>query len=382
MNYILPLTGFSQSISISASQIMLGVMIVWCMWTIYKEGDLSIFRSRIFIFIAAVFASAVLTALFAPDLDNKIKSIKNFWILAYIPAAMFAVTGRDSLRAVALSASAGGAVSAVYGIAEFYAAYGTLHHFNRADGFFSHSLTYGNSLVILISLSVFAALSRNITNRKEKLFHICAAVLMFAALLLSGSRGPMLSLIVTICVMMIPLFGKKGLAAAAGIIIICAAALTFSGSLQERYDDFNKSEFADSKSSFGTRIVLWQTSLKIIRDNPVFGIGYGNFKKYVDKYNSKPISSRAHSHNSYLYQAVIYGLTGLTALLILLGGIARELIKASKRNIHYAYPVLAAFVAFLLCGMTENNMGDSEVAMLIWLLTGSVMGVMFNGDSV
>ncbi|QAR33888.1 O-antigen ligase family protein [Geovibrio thiophilus] len=381
MNYILTLTGLSQSVSISASQIMLGVMTVWSLWVIYKEGDLSIFRSRMFLLIAAVFISAALTAVFAPDLENKMKSVKNFWIMAYIPVSMFAVTSRDSLRTVTLSAVTGGIIAAVYGITEFYTSYDSLRHFNRADGFFSHPLTYGNSLVILITVSVFAVISKNITSRKEKLFHLSGASVMFAALLLSGSRGPMLSLIVTVCLMVVPLFGKKSLAIGAGVILVCAVALSFSDTLQERYSDFNKSEFTDSTTSFGTRIVLWETSLKIVRDNPVFGIGYGNFKKYVDKYNNEPLASKAHSHNSYLYQAVIYGLTGLAALLLLLGGIAQELIKASRKKIQYAYPVLAAFVTFLLCGLTEYNLGDSEVAMLMWLLAGSVMGVMFNGDS-
>ncbi|MCD8491105.1 MAG: hypothetical protein LRY51_03960 [Geovibrio sp.] len=96
------------------------------------------------------------------------------------------------------------------------------------------------------------------------------------------------------------------------------------------------------------------------------------FRKNVRKYTDKPLASMAHAHNSYLHHAAIYGLTGLTALLLFLGAIGQELAKAVKRRIPYSYGVLAAFLVFLLCGLTENNLGDSEVAMLMWLLSGSI----------
>ena len=376
MNYILALTGFSQSVSISATQILLGIMIIWTTWIIYKEGDFSLFKSRMFIFFCILYGSVLLTFLFTENQFEHTKSLRNFWGMAFLFTAMFLVTDTEKLRTVILSVIAGGCFAGVYAIYEYF-----FMDVGRVNGFMTHALTFGNTIVIILILCLFTVIDNKFKSRYDRLLCCTALPVMFSALLLSGSRGPLLSLPLAIAVMLVARYKTKGLVYSLVLCTLFTAAAFTVPSLSERFGKIFSAEYRVSNSSIGTRVVLWETSVKIIRDNPVFGVGYGNFQKNVRKYTDKPLASMAHAHNSYLHHAAIYGLTGLTALLLFLGAIGQELAKAVKRKIPFSFGVLAAFLVFLLCGLTENNLGDSEVAMLMWLLAGSVMGITFNGDS-
>ena len=376
MNYILTLAGFSQSISISASQILLGVMIISSLWFIYKEGDFEIFKTRLFVCFCLLYVSIGLSLFFAETIPVLSKSAKSFWGMSYLFTAMLLVTDKEKLRLIMNSIVAGGAFAASYAIIQYF-----FFDTERAIGFMTHALTFGNSIVMIAVLCLFTITENRFESRSEKIFFYTALPLLIISLVLSGSRGPILALPMTAAILLIIKFRFKGLAYACLLGAAVIAVIVFTPSINERFSRIISDEYKVSSSSIGTRIVLWQTSLKIIRDNPVFGIGYGNFRKNVDKYNNKPLGSKAHAHNSFLQQAVSYGLTGLTVLMIFFGVLWQEIMKTVKRKIPYSYGVLAAFIAFLICGLTENNLGDSEVAMLMWLLSGSVIGIMFNGDS-
>ena len=358
MNYVLALSGFSQSLSISLTQMLLGVLITWLFWIIYKEGDFSIFKSRFFAIFLLLYLSVGLTILFADITPEAKKSIKQFWVLAYLFCAMFFVTDRERLTIVMTSIIAGGLSAALLFISQF-----AVPNMSDVAGFLSHTETFKNSIV-LIAILCFFAIFETKTKKSLKIFYICSFPLLLTVLFLAGSFLIVGVFIVATTIVMSFKFKKKNNFIIFGLIVLFVSGATFIITSK------SNPNFISNEQN------IWQTSAKIIADNPIFGIGNGNYKFYAEKYNSS-----ANNHNSFSYQGVTNGLTGLVILLIFLGAIFQELTKAVKRNIPYSYGTLGAFIAFILCGLTENNMGDSEVAMLMWLMAGSVLGIMFNGDS-
>jgi len=83
--------------------------------------------------------------------------------------------------------------------------------------------------------------------------------------------------------------------------------------------------FKDHKAtgSVGARLEMWRSSFFIIKDNPIFGIGEGNFKeKNMELINKglikADIAKFNHPHGEFVTTTLEQGLTGLGALLFLL----------------------------------------------------------------
>jgi len=92
------------------------------------------------------------------------------------------------------------------------------------------------------------------------------------------------------------------------------------------------------------RLVIWKSALHMIHDEPIFGIGYGNFKvKYID-YRVKSMESGVfkgkweladHAHNDYLHMTAESGILaflGIIWLLIVLSKIVIETIKKESNQ--------------------------------------------------
>jgi len=191
------------------------------------------------------------------------------------------------------------------------------------------------------------------------------------ALILSGSRGPILSFTVAVFLMLSYRYKLKGILAGTIITALLVCSIALIPSVNKRFVETIDNVHVTT-SSIGTRIVLWEASSKAIMMRPFFGYGKRNFKSEVSKYIDVPTSSRAHAHNSYIQYTFLHGFVGLFAMLGFLGSIIWEI----KRRMHSSpFIKTAMFVAivFILEGFTENNFTDSEVVIMFCSLVGLML---------
>ena len=78
----------------------------------------------------------------------------------------------------------------------------------------------------------------------------------------------------------------------------------------------------NAQSSIGTRFQLWNTSLVIIKEHPIFGVGAGQpykdeIKKMVERKVIPTYYNGAHSHNEILYSTATMGVGGFIAILLI-----------------------------------------------------------------
>lgn len=80
------------------------------------------------------------------------------------------------------------------------------------------------------------------------------------------------------------------------------------------------------------RIIVWQDSLKIVFRQPIFGIGPGNYWSYMMRYGTKRYAGIPYgsAHNQYLGILAQTGIAGLSAFLLLLGGILKTGLELTK----------------------------------------------------
>ncbi len=127
------------------------------------------------------------------------------------------------------------------------------------------------------------------------------------------------------------------------------------------------------------RLYTWKSTLHMIWDYPLTGIGKGNYSRIVDTYR-KPyadfkFSSRAHAHNNLLQVTVESGIPSVFCFLWLWSIIFQSLYQTYRQcpeeNVSLKMLSLGCFgalIAFFIHGFSEYNFGDSEVAMMMWMI--------------
>ncbi len=118
------------------------------------------------------------------------------------------------------------------------------------------------------------------------------------------------------------------------------------------------------------RYYMWQAGLDMIMDKPIFGQGTGMILEVYPKFRwqGAPNPNAPHLHNNFIQIAAERGLPCLVFLGWILFLLGREAwrVRGSSRT---GPLVLAALSATLASGMFEYTLGDSEVLMLILLLS-------------
>jgi len=90
-----------------------------------------------------------------------------------------------------------------------------------------------------------------------------------------------------------------------------------------------------SDTSVGARLEMWKSSYLIFKENPIFGVGEGNFKEgNIKLINKGLINSNVgqfnHPHGEYITTIVEQGIVGLIVLLFLFFSPLFKCYKESK----------------------------------------------------
>jgi len=250
----------------------------------------------------------------------------------------------------------------------------------RSTGFFNHYMTFGGYLNMVFPLtfglllfgsskSAFSGSRR--TLPKRQLLLGLAGLLILIALVFTYTRGAWIGFLAGLVFMAI-LKSKKVFFISLVVVILIVVTLAISPhSLVSRraVSIFNLASI--------DRLSMWKSSLKIVKDYALTGVGWEGFGKIYPEYSS-PRAYWPHAHNNFLNVAVESGMLGLGIFLWLLIVILKSGVTVFKRvedgylkGISLGF--LGGFVAFVVGGLTEYNFGDSEVVMLFYFLLGMVM---------
>ena len=365
IDILLRLGAVANSLSISASEIVLGLLILLAIYKTYKTRDYSVFKKGFFLFFLLMIVAETISTFAGIDPERSMKGFTTWWVLLYLPAIYIVFQGRDRVKYF-VYVFLGAVIASVYGVYELLNG-----DVRRADGFFSHALTYGN-VIALVAIAAFGVLLYRLYETKNH-FYITSVtlVLTIVALLVSGSRGPILAFIITAFMVFIFRFKVKGFITGILLLIILVSVAYKVPHIQQRFTNIADNAKVTT-SSVGTRLVLWEASSRAIMLRPFFGYGKNNFRDNIGEFIDVPTSSRAHAHNSYIQYTYLHGFFGLFAMLGFLGSILWE-IKRKMRDNPFMKVAMSVIVVFMLEGLTENNFTDSEVAIMCFSLVGMML---------
>jgi len=387
------LFAFFLPVSITGAELSLGVLALTLI--AITAGRFSESPVRPFPLLApltAFICGHVVSALSGPDPLSSLASID--WVFIAMPVTVAAMRVTGELRRPVIILVSVGAVIAVYAIAQHFLGIDLVRPEGReviipmegsdgrylSIGTFGHHLTYSH-LYQFIFLFLFAFVIQHLGDRKHLHLTLPAAGVVGLSLIFSYSRGIWVAVTLSALLIVWMLRGKKWLALAVVPVALGFLALLSNGSMEERLRSMTSMEANIERQ------IIYQANWDAIRDHPLLGLGSGRYQgtmtPYYERYNPPDQMPRVHAHNNFLQVWLNAGVIGLLGFLWLNFAFLKEAWRSIQRGT-FKRPIdrvlLAAgsggVLAFLIGGLTQYNLSDSEVAMTYWFVMGMALRVM------
>jgi O-antigen ligase len=246
----------------------------------------------------------------------------------------------------------------------------------RVIGLSNHPMVFAGLLCIVIPMSFINFFNENFSKLKRSIYFLSFCFFSFA-LLLNATRGAWIAMAIVIAIVLFVAKNsmRKMIALLAIFLLLCISFFN-SGYFENRVLSI-KSMQANSE-----RLLIWESSKKMFLDNPITGVGLGN---YTYQYQNKYISPQAkepylrNSHNIYLQFLAENGVIGFIGFLYLFYKIITVSISAfrKKQNMH-ALIGLGITFGFLIHGLTECTFSNTNVVKLYWFVLGGCFAIVKN----
>jgi O-antigen ligase len=375
---------FSCSFSIALSQTSFGIslflFLILSLLTRYNPfpAKMMPFYGLIAMFIFWLVVSAFVNG--AP-----LRNLKEEWLFCVIPVGVYLFRQKHYRGVLLMSLAMGVLLVSIYGCVQHFTGVNLLKHYPLAQGrddtfyaagAFSNSLTYGNFMAVaslfLISL---ATLRSGRVFSLPQLTLITSGFFGFIGTVMSYSRTAVAALPIGF-LSMTWLKGRKW-AVYSVLILAVMAAITFftMEQLAFKYELAFKEDLAGEQES--SRLFIWSKSWRMALDNPLFGVGQGNFEKeyigYLDAAEDET-RSRPHAHNDFLNFAAVAGFPGAIFFIAVwifwfykLHNLWHSAESQSDKKVFSGAAAIAG-VAFLVTSLTEATFADEEVRALLMVI--------------
>ncbi|TGK35196.1 O-antigen ligase domain-containing protein [Leptospira gomenensis] len=257
-------------------------------------------------------------------------------------------------------------------------------------GLMNTHLTFGGLLQFFFPLPAFLFLKSLFENDKKASFRNGIILLLFLyVVFLNNARSAMIGAMFS-CVTAFFVLGpiRKELPtakilflASAGlfVLLILGIGLSFTEAGQKITDPlFGKQKHTDSGRTF-----IWDSTFPLIRENPITGIGPGNYNREIEKtrkdhserypelYYFYETTQRGHAHNDSFHLLAVFGLPAFLLFLTLGTFLYRKLVYL---NLPYGESLyFFGLSGFFVSGLFQCYFQDDEVVILFWILCGFLL---------
>jgi len=328
---------------------------------------------------------------------------KQVGVLAVFLLIANVLKGTNDRNRILWAAALVGGATAIYGIAQHhgYDFFPWEEHkevpVTRGVSFFGHATFAGSVLIMLIPLTI--GLTTVTKNTAGRILAAIIVLLMLYHLSFSGARVATVGLFVAgLVVVGVQLAqrvrsgsressppGHRSRRILAGLAVLLTVVAAGSAFMVRAWDVKGSDLFAIRQSSLALRFYAWETTSRMILDNPVTGIGVGNYGVASPPYWNAIESSRYarhgrrffQAHNEYLEIAAEQGLPGITVMLGLIAfaltgsyGLAQRAGSAGERRLGWA--LFAAVVAICIDATVTFSLQNPGSALFFWMLLGLI----------
>lgn len=389
---LLTLFFISLNLSVAIQQTSLGCALAFVAYVGWREKGLSF--SPLDWALVGFFAALLLSAVFSPSVASSLVGLRKLWLVgAFFVVYHLLASPQEAWRLVTVMVTVGVVVGA-YSILQHYTGidldntlrgkapnltpfwFGREEGF-RSQGFFPSGITYAHNLLFSLSFLTVWLVEAKVARRTRGALFVGWGCLVFA-LLFSLTRGVWLAYLCVLGVLAVVKGGRTALSVVVGIVLLGGALAVSNPGVQERAAQ----TFALDANL--PRSQIWLANWDMIKERPLLGWGYGNYKRFRDAYYQRypQADTTAHAHNNFLQMWVDGGVIGLSAFLLLFwtifsqGGAAYQRLSSDEGPARtLVLGGLLSLVGFLVGGLTQYNFGDAEVVLVMWAMVGVVLRV-------
>lgn len=340
------------------------ICIVW--WLIFypKEQDNKLFfkKHKLFIFSVGMMFFGLIASALANKQDVAGAGILISWFLLPMLFSMIAVLTipADKRKNVFLAYYYSAFFVALISLA--YYASGFITYDGRLQGLFNSP----NYLAMYLAPAIFIGYGLFSELKKQRGLFFISGVSIFLALYLTFSYAGWLAIFSALGITFIferKISWKKSLV---GLLLFLT--LFF---LQIGKNKFFDLATLNERSSYSSRVMIWQSAGKILKQNWIWGIGAGNFQtKYLEyqKYFPPYLEwAVPHPHNLYLAFWLYGGIFGLVGFLTLVYFWFLAIVR-SQKNPELKFIALGIMFYVLLHGLVDTTYFKNDLAVMFWLL--------------
>ncbi len=200
----------------------------------------------------------------------------------------------------------------------------------------------------------------------KKLPYFIVSLASFVALILTFSRSSYLAFITATAI--VGIVKSRKLLFGAFVVLV----LIFVTVSQVRTRIIGAFEVDETSQA---RIESWQNALVIIKDNPLFGVGFNTYRFAQERYNFFAIDNPRGGHSgggvdsSLLLVTATTGIIGISLFILFLGSIIKTVAKGASTN-PLNLATLASLVALLVHSIFVNSLFFPQIMLLIFPLIG------------
>lgn len=243
---------------------------------------------------------------------------------------------------------------------------GTFYSRNQFAFLLEMTLPLGLGLAARFSHRERGATGFENSEARSRFVLLCtAATIMIIALIFSRSRMGMMSLLVaTASVHLVNALVRPdaGITVAQrgripelvimGIAVLGVAAVIGIEPVLERFFNIQR----DLEEGRGP---LWQATVALALDHPIFGSGWGSFEALIPAYRARPSGQYFdHAHNEYLEIFAETGLIGLAIVVWLLARFAIALVTALRRELTSSQRTIIVALGVAIASVLFHSVAD------------------------
>ena len=226
-------------------------------------------------------------------------------------------------------------------------------------------------VVACVLLGLFSRLQ----DRRTRIWLAIGIICCMACLAMTYARGACL----TIAVIMAGYGAVKDRRILVAVLVVAAGILVLNPVLLERMTTM----FSVGDTSSEMRIAMWESTLQMIMDHPVLGIGGGAYSLVYPIYDTYIVDGSVtlvHAHNIYLnYVAEIGIMGGMGFTIFLFGTMITALFSKKEMPDDFFGGLMVglglALISVALNGLTDDVLYNLPSSMLLWMMCGMVVAL-------
>jgi O-antigen ligase len=225
---------------------------------------------------------------------------------------------------------------------------------------------FASSALLCLPVAFYLAWER--PRLWQKVFCLGCLAVISLAVLLASSRGGLLGLCAAAAVMLLRVRKRRMLFLTLALCTVLLPNVLYTKSPLWRLVRPTDGDEIGREA----RMVAWSAGVRMIQSNPLFGIGIGQFKPAVLRYEERNDAAvQSIAHNSYLELAAELGLPAAFLFVVSLISSWRTLERVRKRSISTRVKLIGAAANGLQAGLAGASVSiffiSGQYQKLLWL---------------